>query len=162
MPAFVPDDFDVPTELKTADFLIRPLLISDVVKGYDAVMTSADHLQGVFGPGRSWPYGLSFEQDLIDLGWHHKEFQRRRSFAYTVMTLDETECLGCLYINPTELPGYDAEVFCWVRARHAQALDARLYDALRAWIDTRWPFKAVAYPGRALPWETFAALGQAG
>jgi hypothetical protein len=158
MARFVPADFDVPVGLETPDFLIRMLAITDVVKDYDAVMSSAEHLQGVFGPGGTWPHGLSFEQDLIDLGWHHKEFQRRRSFAYTVMSLDESQCLGCLYIEPTTLPGYDAEVFCWIRASHAADLDGRLYNTLRAWIEVQWPFKAVVYPGRAMSWETFAAL----
>ena len=134
------------------------LAITDVVKDYDAVMTSAEHLRGVFGPGGKWPQGLSFEQDLIDLGWHHKEFQRRRSFAYTVMRVDESQCLGCLYIEPTTLPGYGAEVFCWIRASHAADLDGRLYNTLRAWIEVQWPFKAVVYPGRAMSWETIAAL----
>jgi hypothetical protein len=158
MPGFVPDGFDVPTGLETPDFRIRPLLISDVVKDYAAVMSSAEHLQGVFGPNGDWPHGLSFEDDLIDLGWHHKEFQRRSSFAYTVMSLDEAQCLGCLYINPTRLPGYDAEAFCWIRASHAAVLDAKLYEALRAWIETAWPFKAVAYPGRDLSWAAIADL----
>ncbi len=76
------------------------------------------------------------------------------------MSLDGETCLGCLYINPTELAGYDAEVFCWVRASHV-ALDGTLYDALRAWIDTAWPFKAVAYPGRSLSWDKVAAPSEA-
>ena len=158
MPPFVSPDFQVPAVLETADFRIRPLRISDVVKDYDAVMTSADHLQGVFGPRSRWPRGLTFEQDLIDLGWHHKEFQRRRSFAYTVISLDEAECLGCLYIDPTRLSGHDAEVFCWVRASRAADLDAKLYDTVRSWLATAWPFKSVAYPGRAIPWEAVEAL----
>jgi hypothetical protein len=51
---------------------------------------------------------MTFEQDLIDLGWHHMEFQMRQSFAYTVMSLDEAVCLGRLYIGPATLRGYDA------------------------------------------------------
>jgi len=160
MTSFVPKDFEVPAGFETPDFRVRMLAISDVVKDYDAVMTSVERLQRVFSPAGRWPKGLTFEQDLIDLGWHHKEFQRRSSFAYTVMSLDEAVCLGCLYINPTELSGYDAEVFCWVRASHV-ALDGALYDALRGWIDTAWPFKAVAYPGRSLSWDKVAALSEA-
>ncbi|GAI05904.1 unnamed protein product, partial [marine sediment metagenome] len=52
---------------------------------------------------------------LIDLGWHQKEFQRKTSFAYTVMGLDEKECLGCMYIYPSSNSEYDAEIVMWVR-----------------------------------------------
>ena len=162
MTPFVPTDFEVPAGFETPEFRVRMLAISDVVKDYDAVMTSVDRLRKVFGPAGRWPVGLTFEQDLIDLGWHHKEFQRRRSFAYTVMSLDEAVCLGCLYIAPTTLRGHDAQVFCWIRSSHAEALDERLYQALRDWIGSRWPFKAVAYPGRALNWDEVAALGDGG
>ena len=112
MTVFVPRDFEIPAGFETPDFRVRMLAISDVVKDYDAVMTSVERLQKVFSPAGRWPKNLTFEQDLIDLGWHHKEFQQRRSFAYTVMSLDETLCLGCLYIEPTTLRGYEAEVHC--------------------------------------------------
>ena len=157
MTPFVPADFEVPAGYETADFRVRMLAISDVVKDYDAVMTSVERLQKVFSPAGRWPKDLPFEQDLIDLGWHHKEFQRRRSFAYTEMSLDEALCLGCLYVEPTRLKGYDAEVHCWVRDSHV-ALDGALYQSLRKWIAARWPFTAVAYPGRELAWDEVAAL----
>jgi hypothetical protein len=48
------------------------------------------------------------EQDLIDLGWHQKEFQRRSSFDYAVMSLDETRLLGCVHVDPPEKASYDA------------------------------------------------------
>ena len=86
---FVPKEFDVPDTLENQYFRIRMLTVNDVVKDYDAVMTSLDHLQKMY-PLSSWPTKeLTFEQDLIDLGWHQKEFQMRRSFAFTVTTLNE-------------------------------------------------------------------------
>jgi hypothetical protein len=75
---FVPKDFQVPATLETKEFRLRMLTVNDVVKDYDAVMTSVEHLKTIW-PTSSWPEGLTFEQDLIDLGWHQKEFQRRRS-----------------------------------------------------------------------------------
>ena len=32
----------------------------------------------------------------------------------TVMSLDETRLLGCVYVDPPETAGYDAEVSLWV------------------------------------------------
>ncbi len=81
MKRLVPPDFVVPLRLETGDFVLRPLLITDVVKDYDAVMTSVARLRTIFSRQTRWPEGLSFEDDLIDLGWHHKEFKVRRSFA---------------------------------------------------------------------------------
>ena len=104
---FVPKEFKVPEKLETKEFRLRMLTVNDVVKDYDAVMTSVEHLKSVW-PGGSWPEGLTFEQDLIDLGWHQKEFQRRTSFAYTVVTPSESEVTGCVYINPTPKRDYDA------------------------------------------------------
>lgn len=146
---FVSPDFVVPLRLEHPNFLLRPLLITDVVKDYDAVMTSVAELRGIFGPTSDWPSAeLSFEQDLIDLGWHHKEFQRRSSFAFTVLDPSETLCLGCTYLYPTVREGYDAEAYCWIRSSHAAALDRALYEAFKTWLSAAWPFARVAFPGR--------------
>jgi hypothetical protein len=151
---FVASNFDVPELLETDKFRLRMLTVNDVVKDYDAVMTSIDYLKGVFGPQSKWPSKqLTFEQDLIDLGWHQKEFQRRSSFAYTVMNKEESQCLGCVYIDPTVKEGYDAEVYLWVReSEFKNGLDPILFDAVKKWIEKEWPFKNVAYPGREIEW----------
>ena len=74
MKKFVPDSVIIPTGIETKDFRIRILTINDLVKDYDAVISSVDHLRGVFGPDSSWPStDLTLEQDLVDLGWHQKE-----------------------------------------------------------------------------------------
>ena len=128
MKRFAPDSVTVPSGIVTKNFRIRTLTIHDVVKDYDAVMSSVDFLQGVFGPNSSWPSeDLTLEQDLIDLGWHQKEFQKKSSFAYTVMTLDESKCLGCVYIDPSEKVNYDAKVVLWVRSFHFPALNLQRY-----------------------------------
>lgn len=142
--------------LETDLFRLRPLTINDVVKDYDAVMTSVSHLMGVFGPENKWPEGLTFEQDLIDLGWHQKEFQRKTSFAYTVMNLDESECLGCVYIEPSENPDFEAMAISWVRQSElAHGLDEKLFSAFKQWIAEKWLFKNVAFPGREISWEEY-------
>ena len=104
MSAFIPPDFSIPSGISTPEFRLRMLTVHDLVKDFDAVITSADRLRGIFGPDNRWPEGLTLEQDLIDLGWHQKEFQLRRSFAYTVMSLDEAQCLGCVYVEPSKKP----------------------------------------------------------
>lgn len=155
---FVDADFTVPSQLETAEFRLRMLTVNDVVKDYDAVMSSANHLKTIW-PGAGWPEGLTLEQNLIDLGWHQKEFQRRTSFAYTVVTLDESRVVGCVYIDPTTKRGYDAEVFLWAReAALGSPADARLFKAVNEWLAADWPFENVAFPGREIDWKSWESI----
>ncbi|MBP18555.1 MAG: GNAT family N-acetyltransferase [Gammaproteobacteria bacterium] len=136
-------------------FRLRMLTVNDVVKDYDAVMLSRSKIAGVFGPKSDWPRAdLSLEQDLIDLGWHQKEFQRRSSFAYTVMSADESVCLGCVYIDPSKQEDTDATVIVWVRAD--SGIDEDLFASVKSWLQTDWPFQKVAYPGREISWQDYA------
>ena len=134
------------------------LTIHDLVKDYDAVMSSAEHLKAVW-PDSGWPEGLTLEEDLIDLGWHQKEFQNRSSFAYTMVTPDESMVIGCVYINPTKAKGYDAEVYLWVRTSELQSgLDARLFASVKRWLVDEWLFENPAFPGREIGWKEWATL----
>ena len=155
---FVPADFRIPESLETKEFRLRMLTVNDVVKDYDAVMTSVEHLKTIW-PDSGWPEGLTLEQDLIDLGWHQKEFQRRRSFAYTVVTPSESMVTGCVYINPTSKRDYDAVVYLWARQSELSGgLETRLYAAVKEWVAKEWPFKRVAYPGREIEWDAWEAI----
>lgn len=154
---FIPTEFVVPENLETDEFRLRMLTVNDVVKDYDAVMSSVDHCKTVW-PGGTWPEGLTLEQNLVDLGWHQKEFQTRRSFAYTVVNLSDAVVLGCVYILPTRKPGYDAVAYLWARqSKLAGGLETRLYAAVKEWIAKEWPFSSVAFPGRDIDWETWRA-----
>jgi len=155
----VPDDFRVPDRLDADGFHLRMLTVNDLVKDYDAVMSSEAQLKGSMRPGSKWPEGLTIEDDLIDLGWHQREFRQRRSFAYTVMSPDESVCLGCCYIYPSDKAGFDAKAFWWVRSSAvADGLDDRLGTAFRKWLRERWPFKRVAFPGRDIAWAEWQRL----
>jgi hypothetical protein len=155
---FVPPEFDVPAGLETKEFRLRMLTVNDVVKDYDAVMTSVEHLKTVW-PGGAWPEGLTLEQNLIDLGWHQKEFQTRRSFAYTVVTPSESMVIGCVYIDPTRKRGYDAEIYLWARQSElASGLESRLFSAVRDWVAREWPFQKVAFPGRDIEWPAWREI----
>ncbi|HNP19197.1 MAG TPA: hypothetical protein PKL31_12230 [Fulvivirga sp.] len=157
---FVPADFIVPDTLENQHFRIRMLTVNDVVKDYDAVMTSLSHLQEMFLPIWEWPTeDLSFEQDLIDLGWHQKEFQMRSSFAYTVVSLDENQVLGCLYIEPSKKSNFDAEIYMWVRQSEVvKGLDPILFNTVKKWIENEWTFKNPAYPIREISLEKWISM----
>jgi hypothetical protein len=148
--SFVPPYFIVPELLETDKFRLRVLRAADVDQDYDAVITSVDHLQGVFGEQSTWPASdLTREQDRIDLEWHENEFEARSSFTYTVMDPDESLCLGCVYIFPSRSSDYEADIYLWVRkSAYYEGLDPVLFHTVKSWVKDIWPFSKVRYPGR--------------
>ena len=138
----VPADFDVPPGLEHERFRLRMLTIDDVVQDFDAICDRVDH-EGTQRP----PFVPTVAENLVDLGWHQKEFALRRSFAYTVVAPDEGRVLGCVYLNPSET--HDAQVKLWVRSdAFADGLDAVLESEVREWVATRWPFERVTFAER--------------
>lgn len=155
----VPRIFVVPEHLLCDGFHLRMLSVHDLIKDYEAVMVSQETLPKILPPEKTWPAGLTLTEDLIDLAWHQREFTLRSSFAYTVMTTDETQCLGCCYINPSDRRGYDALAWYWGRGdRMSSGLDERIGQAFRNWLLRDWPFKNVAFPGRDISWDKWSSL----
>jgi hypothetical protein len=154
---FYPSDVSVPEVLRTDEFLLHPLRATDVQLDYDAVISSRAQL--LFSSGGTWPKeGFTLEEDLADLERHEREHHERVAFTYTVMNPAETECLGCLYMNPLErLLGHDAGsdtylsdntayVSFWVRSTYlADGLDKRLLTALIPWFLNEWAFSHVLF-----------------
>ena len=155
---FVSDDFAVPDGLETDTFRLRMLTVHDVVKDFEAAMSSVEHLKKVW-PGSGWPEGLTIEEDLVALGWHQQEFWNRSSFAYTVVPLDDSKILGTVYIDPTRKRGYDTEVYLWVtKSEFDRGTDAKLFAAVKRWLKDDWPFENPAFPGRSIDWDTWNTI----
>ncbi len=143
MHELVPDDFDVPAVLEHERFRLRMLSVDDVVQDFDAICDRVDH-EGRPQP----PFVPTVAENLVDLGWHQKEFELRRSFAYTVVAPDESRVLGCVYVNPSET--HDARVTMWVRrSAWDEGLDPALEAIVREWIEQDWPFEKVDWASRS-------------
>ncbi len=64
----VPNDFNVPEQLRTSNFILRMLSASDVELDYEAVMSSKLHLRKVFAEHDDWPADdMTIEDNLNDL-----------------------------------------------------------------------------------------------
>lgn len=152
----VPNSFTIPNRLEKPDCIIRKLEYKDADLDYQAVMSSIDIIKKT--RGGNWPAtNLSFEDDQIDLAWHQREFENGTSFAYTVMSLDEKTCLGCVYLYP---PGYrdnkskdaDVDVSFWVtQEAYNTGLYQKLFKTLDTWLKESWPFKKIAYTNKEIP-----------
>jgi len=157
---FVPPGFEVPA-LRTERFELAPLGLADLVADYEALMATGDRLDGLLLPP-GWigdVTAFTLADDIVELGWHEREFRTQASFAFIARDLVGTRSLGCAYINPTDRVGYDAEVLTWGRWDPAEPdLDPHLFDTVRTWVHTAWPFQRPAFPGREIPWDDWLSL----
>lgn len=111
-------------------------------------MSGIDRLNGMFG--RDWPHpAFTREEHLQDLIEHAQQSEPRTAFAYTVLSPDKSECLGCVYINLPRGYPVDAHVYPCVRqCTYEQGLDPILLRSVKVWLDQCWPFTNIMYPRR--------------
>ncbi|MEO5587073.1 MAG: twin-arginine translocation pathway signal protein [Novosphingobium sp.] len=157
---FVPANFTVPTLVEGPGFKLVPLGPELVKVDFDAYMSSIEHLQKTFSRSTGWPrQGITDADAMRDMENEQARFRGRKSFAYAVLTPDGTRERGSVYVRPSPVKGHDAVVSMWVtKADYDAGFDAELYQWVTAWIQQDWPFKAVAYPGRATEWAAWDAL----
>jgi hypothetical protein len=95
-----PDYLDplVPQQAQVGELRLEVLGPDITREDFDAVMESADKLEGLFGD--SWPRGLTLDENTIDLAWHLREFEAARSFAWVIRDA-HGRYLGCCYLFPT-------------------------------------------------------------
>ena len=161
---FVPEDFGVPQRVEQTNYVLRPLLVTDVENDYDAVMSSKESLRRIFSEDdAAWPADtMTLQDNYRDLARHQQDFEQRNGFTYTMETSGGQRCLGCVYIYPSPADGYDAQVYYWVRdSVKAQGLEDELGAFLRQWLRDVWPFQHPAFPGRDVPWQDWEALKHA-
>ena len=163
-PSFIPADFNAPTLIETEDFKIVPLGPDLVDVDFAAYMSSIDHLQKTFTRSTGWPHkDITAADAMKDMESEQSRFESRKSFAYAILTPDGSRERGSLYVQPSNVEGYDAVVKMWVtKAEYDAGFDAELYQWASRWVATDWPFEKVAYPGRAIDWGSWDTLVAAG
>lgn len=142
---------DIPDRLVTDEFILRPILASDADADYAAVMESRQYLRPWEQTG--WPADdFTLEDDLEDVVMLEGRHKAQQALTYTVVTPDEAECLGCVYILPPDArhyleatitpigasrwEDYGALMSFWVRtSRIASGIDERVLAAARTWLE---------------------------
>jgi hypothetical protein len=147
--SLVPNDFEVPSGFETDVFILEPLDARHNAADYRAWTSSIVHIRATAGfEGRRWPdSSLTIEDNERDLARHADDFTRRAGFTYTVLDPSDLDVIGCVYVYPARTSRSDVEVRSWVRADKAD-LDRPLYEAVRNWLITEWPFHSIDYAPR--------------
>jgi hypothetical protein len=159
--AWLPESFVHPlrADLPTGHHL-RPIRESDTELDYPAVMGSRERLWDMFGEPWGWPpETMTIEQDRADLARHEAEIAAHQSFNYALFDAEETALVGCVYLDPPERDGADADVSWWVVDDLAGSdVEDALNAFVPAWVATQWPFERPRYIGRDLTWGQWLVL----
>lgn len=142
-------EFEPPTTLDTERVHLEPLGPEHAELDFEAFMSSREHLLATLHWG-SWPgEDATVESNRNDLERHAREFVDREGYAFTVLTPDQSRCVGCVYMNPvpTGPEGYGAALAYWVVADELDSdLDRDLVASLLDWIENDWPFSSLIMP----------------
>ncbi|MFJ9126955.1 N-acetyltransferase [Streptomyces sp. NPDC102340] len=164
--SWLPADFAHPTRIPVPGTALhlRPIREADTAIDYPAVMGSRERLWDIFGPAWGWPAEtMTYEADRVDLLRHEKEIAAHQSFNYALLNEEETKLLGCVYIDPPERVGADAEISWWVVDELVATAEERALDALvPEWIASDWPFQQPRYLGRDITWQEWLTLPTVG
>lgn len=141
----------LPRDAWLGAFHLTPLSVAQVAEDFANVTASEAVLVGTFGD--DWPKGLTLAANLVDMGWHEREFTARRSFAWIVRDPDGVYA-GCAYLYPAIGERGRGEVVTWmIDTPDRPARLAAFNAAFRDWLT---PFLPEGY---ALDWTSNDAPG---
>ena len=144
--AFVPADFNPPTQLSAGELRLEPLGPEHNERDYAAWTSSMDHIRSSpgYGTDKEWPRDMSLDDNRRDLERHADDFRTRKGFTYTVLDADDV-VVGCVYVYPAKDDVHDALVQSWVRESEAEH-DLDLRQAVADWLTGEaWPFTRPLY-----------------
>jgi hypothetical protein len=160
--AWLPEGFVAPAQVELLGGLyhLRPIRADDTELDMVAVMGSRERLWSLFGEAWGWPpASMTAEADREDLQRHEAEMVRNESFNFALFDAEETRLLGCVYIDPPEKIGADADVCWWVVDDMVDTeLEQGVEAAVPEWLASEWPLKNPRYVGRDLTWSEWSAL----
>lgn len=175
---FFPSDVSIPDKLLTTSFTLRPLRGTDAKLDYEAYMASPDVIRK-HSSGR-WPTeGFTLAQDRQELIRHEERHRKKQDFAFILLATDETQSLGCVYIQPLmmflqhaslsttivppALTDSTAMVTFWIRQdRQQTSLSTQLVIALHHWLLSQWPFDRHFFRVNPQEHESIQSLEQHG
>lgn len=159
---WLPIDFVAPTrvELPEIGHHLRPIHPDDTELDMIAVMGLRERLWAIYGKAWGWPATtLTAEADHEDLARHADEMTRNESFNFALFDTAETMLGGCVYIDPPERVGADAEISWWVTDDLVGTPAERALDEfVPRWVAADWPLSSPRYVGRDLSWDAWLAL----
>jgi len=123
---------DMPKAMTLGSYHLGILTGVDVEEDFEAVVRSEPVLKGL--SGNTWPEGLTLDENLTDLHWHHREFTSKRSFAWIIRDAAGTY-LGCAYLYPSIGKSGAGDAVYWMTDTPDRLAHLATFGALyQAWL----------------------------
>ena len=152
----------VPRGFATGEFALRPITAADAEADHAALMETREELRS--WEQTAWPEDdFTVEANREDLAGLEQRHREHRAYTYTVTEPGGGQCLGCVYVFPTEATflakstvtavtadawaDVEAVVYFWVRrTRMETRMDERLLSELRTWFSGgEWDLQNVVF-----------------
>lgn len=134
----------VPREFIASEFVLRPLHERHAEIDRAAFLSCRERLNTELQWNGWPPADMTLQANRQDLAEHYAEFQSGAAFAFTVLSVDESKCLGCIYIERT----HDERVaqFAFWMVDEALNVEETLVKTVLKWLHNRWSFQRVLIP----------------
>lgn len=131
-----PDLPKIPAGFSNGELVVEPLSITHAIIDLEAVFVSKDRLYEKYKSDSKWPLKITLHDNIVDLGWHEKEFRDGSSFAYTVTNHTRSKCFGCIYIYPRN---GEATMSFWLREDGVSPMTEDDFGVLLGqWLASEW------------------------
>jgi hypothetical protein len=135
-PKLFPELSTVPRGFTNGEIIVEPLSINHAIIDFEAVSISKERLYEKYKPDSKWPLNITLHDNIVDLGWHEKEFRDGSSFSYTITNISRSKCYGCIYIYP--IRGEKILSF-WLREDGVCPITEKTFRTiLTEWLTSEW------------------------
>ncbi|MEE2936531.1 MAG: GNAT family N-acetyltransferase [Planctomycetota bacterium] len=134
----------IPETLETERFVLEPLAPRHAALDFAALMSCRDRLRTELQWGDWPPADFTLDLNRQDLAEHYGEFVRREAFAYTVLSVNREQCLGCVYLERCEeIDG--GQLAFWV-IDDALEREVELVEEMLHWVHQEWAIERLLLP----------------
>ncbi|MCF6435563.1 GNAT family N-acetyltransferase [Pseudoalteromonas sp. MMG022] len=128
---------------------------------YHLVMRNQQRLRALFAGQADWPKpDMTLADNIAAMEHHLREFNDNIAYGFCVFDSKEKECIGSVYIDPSEVDGYDCELHYWLDNAWLE-LEPVLETNMLTWLKTQWGFSNPALVARAIPLKQWQEMKKA-
>ncbi|MBD1582092.1 hypothetical protein [Pseudoalteromonas sp. S16_S37] len=118
---------------------------------YELVMRNQVRLRQLFAGQTEWPKPEMTVADNTAVMEHHvREFNENIAYGFCVFDAADKQCIGSVYIDASEVDGYDSELHYWLD-ESLLALEPVLEARMLTWLKDKWGFENPALVAREIP-----------